>query len=160
MQKWLVGLSWLTVRLWLNAPLRQVEPAASTLRKRRPVASGSDDDCVSLPSLPASVPAAPAPQCPGPPRPPPTAPVQPCWGESSHEPRCTLISAPSPARVTAGLRRVNVSTCGRPCSVQHRLGIIETTHFRISFGKHSGCFLQCVIYPLGVSLLSSRGRKA
>ena len=83
---------------------------------------------------------------------------------SSHEPRCSsplqLTSAPSPARVTAGLRRVNVSTCGRPSSVQHKLGIVETTHFRISFGKHSGCFLQRVIYPPGVSLLSSRGRKA
>ena len=159
MQKWLVGFLWLTVRLWLNAPLGQAEPAASTLRKPRPVASGSDDGCVSLPSLPASVPAAPAPQGPGPPGPPPAAPVQPC-SASSHEPRCTLISAPSPARVAAGLRRVNVSTRGRPSSLQHKLGIVETAHFRISFGKHSGCFLQRVIYPPGVSLLSSRGRKA
>lgn len=73
-----------------------------------------------------------------------------------------VISALSPAHVTADLPRVNerVNTRGRPCSVQHRLGILEMTHFRISFGKHSGCFLQCVIYPPGVSLLSSRGRKA
>ena len=159
MQKWLVGFLWLTVRLWLNAPLGQAEPAASTLRKPRPVASGSDDGCVSLPLRPASVPAAPAPQGPGPPGPPPAARVQPCSGVFPRAP-LQLTSAPSPARVTAGLRRVNVSTCGRPSSVQHKLGIVETTHFRISFGKHSGCFLQRVIYPPGVSLLSSRGRKA